>query len=148
MNNYKLSQRTRVSSAALFIFLVPAVFGCGADQSRDLPRTVPVSGEILLKGKPVLDAFLTFHPQGTGNPAFGKVDENGKFQLTTYEKGDGAVLGQHTVTVQIMPEGAVPGMEAETGKGMSIPKKYNSPATSPLKVTIKDSDNELQLTLE
>ena len=130
------------------MILLQSTSGCSSEREAEHPQTAPVTGSVTYQGNPVLDGLVTFHPQGTGNPALGNVDENGNFELTTYEKGDGAVLGEHVVTVQVMPAAAVPGMEAETGGGISIPKKYNRPETSPLKVQIKAGTNEFQLKVD
>lgn len=75
--------------------------GCGA------PNMAPVKGRVVFNGQPVADASLTFAPQGeegqkeTGKPGTGYTDENGDFELSTFKKYDGALIGTHSVTVML-----------------------------------------------
>ena len=69
--------------------------------------------------------------------------------LTTYDDGDGAVVGTHAVTVQLLPEGGLPGMEVETTGATPIPQKYADRSTSPLTAEVKPGEkNEVKLELE
>jgi hypothetical protein len=73
--------------------LVVAV-GCGDGR----PTRVPVSGRVLIDGKPLAKGLVRFVPQGA-RPSSGKLDESGQFRLTCYDGSDGAVLGKHRVQV-------------------------------------------------
>jgi hypothetical protein len=123
--------------------------GCGEDE-EDLPATAPVSGTFTYEGKPVEVGTVTFYPQGgEGNHGIAIIQagEEGKFTLTTYKTGDGAVLGSHIVTILYspFPEDVMSGKE--TGK--SLPPIYADPKTSPLKAEIKENkDNEFDFVLE
>jgi hypothetical protein len=64
----------------------------------DRPQLVPVSGMVTLDGQPVEGATVTFTPTG-GRMAIAVTDAAGKFQLTTYDTNDGALIGEHRVTV-------------------------------------------------
>jgi hypothetical protein len=44
------------------------------------------------------EADVAFTPTG-GRPATGRTDTAGRFSLTTFKTNDGAMIGQHTVTV-------------------------------------------------
>jgi hypothetical protein len=80
------------SSAAL---LAAACFlGC----SDGRPPIVPVSGQVFIDGKPLTYGSVRFSP-GDGRVSLGRIDENGRFQLTCYEPGDGAIIGTHRVAV-------------------------------------------------
>ncbi len=65
-----------------------------------------VSGVVLCEGKPVPFAKVQFNPkaaEGTksaivGKPGFAFADKDGRFVLSTYGDGDGAVIGKHVVT--------------------------------------------------
>jgi hypothetical protein len=66
------------------------------------------------------------------------VQADGTFALTTFTKGDGAPPGDYVVTVQwfrVAKDGSV--------GGNSLPKRYASPSTSPLSVTIREGKNDL-----
>ena len=73
--------------------------GCGGDA-----RVAPVLGVVTLEGEPVPDASVTFMPKEGGRPAFGITDSDGKFELTTFAAGDGAVIGSHAVAISAVDE--------------------------------------------
>lgn len=93
------------------IVLVWSFAGCGPDR----PETISVTGTVTLDGSPVSGAVVAFTPVGGGRPATGTTDGSGKFTLTTFDDGDGALPGQHLVAVT---EGsaAVEG-DPESGEG-------------------------------
>jgi hypothetical protein len=136
----------------VLLSLVVLALGCG--EKRNTPPTAPVTGKVTYKGKPVIGGTVTFNPEEAlkGNPGSGDIAEDGTYSLTTYEVGDGAVLGKHTVTVQVFPgqrggpEAALPGMESKLPS--PIPKKYADPSTSKLTFEVKEGDNVADLTLE
>lgn len=78
--------------------------GCGGSNEYE---TTPVSGVVTCQGKPVSNATVNFTPLPDasraagqrGRPALGLTDKEGRFTLTTYHDGDGAIVGKHTVTV-------------------------------------------------
>ncbi|WP_417381336.1 carboxypeptidase-like regulatory domain-containing protein [Gimesia sp.] len=116
--------------------------GCGGGGGEDLPETVAVSGVVTYQGKPVTDASIMFYPLQGRKPATGRSDTTGKFTLRTFEKDDGALPGEHQVTVnayQSTPEGV--------SMKSAIPIKYSSPTTSPLKITVTDTNPEIKLEL-
>lgn len=65
----------------------------------------PVGGTVTLDGEPITGAKVMFAPlaksgnQKSGKPAFGMLQEGGGFRLSTYRPDDGAVVGEHWVTV-------------------------------------------------
>ena len=69
------------------------MLGCGDNRGF-----VPVSGTVLIDGKPLTTGSLTVTPSA-GRPAYSQIDEQGRFSLTTYKEGDGVVRGKHLVTV-------------------------------------------------
>ena len=62
-------------------------------------------GRIVCEGQPVPHARVFFEPLQTGESAlvgkqaFAVAEADGTFVLTTYESGDGAVVGRHRVRV-------------------------------------------------
>jgi hypothetical protein len=109
--------------------------GCG----RSRTPCVPVSGQVLLDGKPVSAGFIRLIPE-KGRPASGTLDADGRFRLATYEDGDGCILGTHTVVI------SEPASDA-TKSPFPVPKKYTSLATSGYKVTIEKATDSLQIDL-
>jgi len=70
-------------------------------------------------GKPVANAVLIFSPVPSsetalesGKAASGSTDADGRYTLTTYKRGDGALIGKHRAS--IMPD--------ETGSVKCKPK--------------------------
>jgi hypothetical protein len=91
------------------------------------PTLVAVKGKITLKGQPLTKGIVRFEPDGYGRMATGEVQSDGSFVLGTYEKGDGAVVGQHRVFVT--DTGASPRKEL-------VPEKYTVPTTSKLTAAV------------
>ena len=89
---------------AAVVLLAFVAAGCGSAAGR--PKLGKVSGKVTHKGQPVTSGEVTFTPATgkggeSGNVAFGKIGADGSYDLTTFDTGDGAVLGQHIVTVRV-----------------------------------------------
>jgi len=85
------------------VCLLCLVAGCGggSDAWVDGREAVsPVTGRITLDGEPVEGAIIIVHSTTKDLSAQGRTDADGRYQLTTYEDNDGAVLGEHIVTVR------------------------------------------------
>ena len=121
--------------------------GCGDSVDPNRPKTYPVSGTVTQGGQPVADANVTFHSKDGSRGAVGVTDANGNFQLTTFTAGDGAVAGEHEVSItkydqpKITPKGdgsiGDTGDEPETpeekgaARGVSRIRKACCPRNSP-----------------
>ena len=88
--------------AAMAVCLVQA----GCRNNTPLP-TASVSGTVKTEdGKVISNGRIMFGPLDansdglSGKLARGNIDENGKFVLTTYNNGDGAVVGRHRVALK------------------------------------------------
>jgi hypothetical protein len=73
--------------------------GCS---SKKMPETIAVEGTVRLDGAPVEGARVMFSPKGNGRPAEGLTDKSGRFELTTFAPRDGALPGEHVVTVMLI----------------------------------------------
>jgi hypothetical protein len=113
--------------------------GCG--ESR-LP-TAPVQGKVLYNGKPLEFGAVRFQPE-LGPPASGFIQPDGTFELSTYKKGDGAIIGQHQVAITCF-ESQRPGFsggadeEMPLGKSL-IPQKYTQYYSSQLTREVKEEN--------
>lgn len=116
--------------------------GCSGNQDENLPSTIPVTGVVTYQGKPVPDASVMFYPAKGRKPASGKADASGKFQLSTFGKNDGAIPGEHKVTVNAY-ETTVEGVSMKS----AIPKKYTTQTSSPLTIEISDTQKVIKLDL-
>jgi hypothetical protein len=119
-----------------------------------------VSGVVTYKGQPVEGAVVAFHCNTASVPATGTTDASGRFTLTTLTPGDGAVPGEHKITIT---KNKVEGVAATGPVSMddaaksgpvnmketnSLPKRYANADVSPLKQTVaKDKPNEFKLEL-
>ena len=110
--------------------------------------THPVEGKLLVDGQPLAGATVTLYTYNPKSERYnsvcdGRTDANGRFQVTTYFRFDGAPAGEYTVTVVKRDKPAAPGAAAKN----LLPEKYSTPATTPLKVTVKEGANDLSLEL-
>src|SRR5215475_82944 len=88
-------------SAVVSLFLM--ILGCGGGAGR--PPLAKVSGKVTYAGKPVTTGSVMFTPvagsaSDSARIATGQIESDGSYSLTTFDTGDGAVLGQHLVTVE------------------------------------------------
>ena len=128
--------------------------GCGGS---DGPQPVSAGGVVTHNGKPLAGAKVVFAPDNQGRIAEGTTDEDGRFELTTFEPGDGALVAKHGVAVIARgpAKPPVPGSPAalmpddyEVVGDSLIPEKYFSAATSKLTAEVKpDGDNEFAFEL-
>lgn len=144
--------------------------GCQGESS--LP-TEYVEGVVTLDGTPVEGATVAFQPvtDGQGMSASGYTDANGVYKLTAI---GGTEEGKPAVDAGTLPgEYYVMVMKAEAETGISqeeaeesgekysaptggknpkmtyhVPKIYQNPRKSGLKVTVKEGDNEIPLELK
>ena len=111
------------------------------------PKAAKVIGVLTLDGQPASGATVKFSPsrdgESRGYPAVGITDPNGRFRLTTFEAGDGAVPGTYTVTVTLE-------VADERGEVKSlVPRRYADPGTSALTVQIeKGGENDVAFDLK
>jgi hypothetical protein len=74
-------------------------WGCGAGGGGARTALIPVKGKVTYKGQPVAKGRIKFAPDGYGRPAYGRLQSDGTFSLTTDREGDGVIVGPHRVTV-------------------------------------------------
>jgi hypothetical protein len=123
--------------------------GCGGGQPKRKP-VFPVRGELYVNGQPAGGAMVSFVPAGErDNPramrSQGKAGADGVFQLTTYDKDDGAPEGDYVVTVYW--PGARParpgGDEEETLPPDRLQLRFATPAGSVLRARVAGKPTRL-----
>lgn len=145
-------------SAALLLAAVVAAAGCGEGR----PELAPVEGVVSFAGKPVEQGIITFYP-AAGRPATGSLGPGGRYRLTTYESGDGALVGAHKVVIEAaIVRNATPPpksfaeevSQSQVARPAAAPKvewlapeKYSQIATSDLQAEVKPGDNVIDFNL-
>jgi len=123
----------------LLVFVATTAFVMVGCSDGRLER-VPVSGTVLIDGKPVPHGSIRFVPMN-GRPAEGRLDENGRFTLSCFKDNDGTVLGPHKIAVygyeQVNP----------SEKRWHAPKSYTNPETSGLQQEIVGPTEDLEINL-
>lgn len=125
-----------------FLFLAMCGFvslGCGGDTR---PPTFPVKGKLLVDGKPAHEAFIWFHPADPkGQRSSAQADDKGDFQISSFTSGDGAPVGDFTLTFE-WPEKSGAFKTQFEGPDR-LRGKYKDISTSSHKVTIDKQGKDL-----
>jgi len=139
-----LDWQTWILSAGLTA-LAGVLAGCGSTPHSEIP-TASVAITVTHGGEAVTDGQVDLNNDQTGLGAGGELDGEGKVVLSAVP------LGEYTVTV--LPPDADPlppesGRPAKGSKPASrIPAKVRNPRTSPLKVQVKDEENDFRFDLK
>jgi len=108
--------------------------GCGGASGPDV-ELHPVTGEIVLDGKPLADARVTYTPKSGGKSASAMTDAAGKYVLDYMEGNSGVPAADYSVSVSTYRAGEL--ADGETGPPPSpekIPVTYNKKTTLSAKV--------------
>ncbi len=127
--------------AHLLAALAGPVAGCSSS-TMPLARA---TGTITIEGQPIAGAKVVFRPEA-GPAASGETDTKGRFVLSTYQSGDGAVIGHHSVVVVPKLPGVMltPGQEpnAPPAPTVIIPAQYQRADSSGLVAEVAQSAND------
>ncbi len=134
-----------VSIWVIVLTVLLAINGCGRS---DLPTRARVEGSVTFEGQPLNNGTISFVPDRnrgtTGRSATGVIGPDGRFQLRSFEKDDGALVGFHRVQIESwanVPEPPLPnsdGLPQEPRPPKSaIPRRYNDAMTSGLTAEVK-----------
>lgn len=152
------ARRPRALSC-LALLLAIAISGCGARDDR--PPTYAAGGVVLFRGQPQAGAQVSFLAYGASRAALGTTDNEGKFTLSTFAPGDGAVAGEHFAAVSLPPSTPPIQSYAESdyaatmqahrqavAQNSQLPPRYANPRTSGLRFTISaEGPNQFRLEL-
>jgi len=141
-----------VLRVSLILVMVSVVAGgCSRTQedkwTRARPKTIRVTGQVKKNGSPVEEAKVVFHSNSPVNgivySAFGYTNARGRFSLQTFRDGDGAVAGEHRVTVEkTVWEQPAPAKEADIApppmETSFLPDAYRSTKTSGLTAEVTE----------
>lgn len=99
-----------------------------------------MAGRVVIDGRPLEQGNVRVHPPGD-RAATGKLGPNGQFTLSTYELGDGCVVGNHPVSINAME------VVNSTTLRWHTPKEYRESATSGLSIDVTEPTNDLEIQL-
>ena len=132
---------------------------------------------VTIDGQPIADAIVSFLPDDGQNPANGSTDASGRYELTSFTRGDGAMEGSFRVTiVKYEKEGEdKPAVSAEkpaaaeaeteetgnedyvpagmvvsqfdTGPKNLLPKQYADQQETPLTAAVRPEENSIDFNL-
>jgi len=129
----------RLFPTVLLLF-VSLLNGCGRG---DRPLLAPVSGTVTYNGQPLARGRIVFFPD-KGRPASGKILDGKILEVSTFDQGDGAMVGHHKIQIASFVR-EPRGMEIVP---WAIPEHYGKAATSDLTAEIiAGKPNELRLEL-
>jgi hypothetical protein len=148
--------RKSIVRGSLLAVSVAVVAGCGGgDEGPQIEKqpTVPVTGILTYRGKPVGDASVTFFSLDGKVAPYGKTDAAGTFNLSTYGSQDGAPPGKYKVTAAVSGVKEIePGVLDDEPKGgfkSPIPVKYSNSQTTDILVEVKETGkNEIVIDLK
>lgn len=119
------------------------IAGC----SKSPYELAPVEGRVTIDGAPMPIGKVMFAPTAKegnlnpGKPAFGAIQPDGSFKLSTYDDGDGAVVGVHWVTIY-RGDGITP--TGSTAKPIPVFDRFTVPQT---KTVVAGQDNRVEIQL-
>jgi len=149
-----LFRNVNLLTSCVMILGLALLVGCGPSG----PPLGKVSGTVTLDGEPLAQGSISFEVPGV-RTATGKIANGQIVEVTTFETGDGAPVGEATVTISSVEEAepSAPAPEASTDAPAEdnlmkeynyiTPTKYANPETSGLSATINDGDNTLSFEL-
>ena len=134
--------------------------GCGPSY----PETAEVRGRVTYQGKPLPEGRILFWPP-EGRPAMAEIGPDGSYSLTTFVTGDGAIPGEHRVTIKatrvhfneagadIPRRDVAPGGESPSERSTEpvvewlVPRIYERAESSPLKAAVRPGQNTINFDL-
>jgi hypothetical protein len=129
-----------------------AAAGCS---SKPNERPVfKVSGRLTYAGKPMSKAEISFYPVDPNDrsvPSHGIADDNGRYQLRTYRRDDGAPAGDCVVTITWpgpRPKRFAPSdPDGDALAPDRLRNAYSRAAATKLRATVREEDNVIDFNL-
>ena len=147
----------RLGLCGLLGSLLWSISGCGDD---GFGRRYRVSGRVTRQGQPLTKGTVNYLPVDaqTGHPATGEIQPDGTYTLTTKDPGDGALVGDYRVTINLvevddsrlekMP-GGIPRLDQPNKVQVKslVPPKFSDPGQTGLKAKVESHSNTVDLDL-
>lgn len=132
----------RLCGFALFLILLTS--GCGSSAGNQKLPVVKADGTVSIPDMDTSGLSLIFIPETENSPnGWTKVGPDGKFEVSTYEAGDGAVVGTYKVIVS----GGDGPMEEDDPRMARIPAEFKNRTKSSwnVEVTADPESNHFDL---
>jgi hypothetical protein len=137
--------------------LLWSISGCGGDE---FGRCYRVSGRVTREGLPLTRGTVNYLPVDArkGHPATGEIQPDGTYMLTTKDPGDGALVGDYRVTIDLvdvedsrlerMP-GGIPRLDPPNTVQVNslVPPKFSDPNLTVLKAKVESHSNTVDFDL-
>lgn len=138
-------------SALLSLLVLPLLAGCGCNNISG----VNVKGVVYHKGVPVRGMLMFFGTESSPHPVWGTTDADGRFELQGQAGSTSIPRGNYTVWVAYDPAPTDPGAMIMSSEVIQDPPglkemlaKYGRRETSPLKIEVSGSVDDLRLDLD
>jgi hypothetical protein len=146
-----MSKTTSVGLCCLPALLALSVAGCGGSEGD----FAPVKGTITLDGEPLDGAKVEFdidtgelaYGRSLGSTAYGLTDANGRYELKTTHKQEGALVGKHIVRITTRRM-TVDAEGKEVLNPERLPPKFNLSSELTAEVTSGSNTIDFDLNLE
>lgn len=131
----------------VMIVALTAVGGC----QKSAFEVAPVRGKVSMAGQPLSQGKVMFAPVSgadsgvAGKAAVGLIQPDGSFALTTYAEGDGAVIGEHWVTVFVPKQS--PTAAAGLPEAAAADVEFKRIAVPTRQVVVAGQDNQIEIQL-
>lgn len=119
--------------------------GCSS-YHRSYSNPTPVRGRVILaNGQPVNSGRVVLYAEVLSHTpeVSGELDTNGRFVLSTFAKGDGAIPGKYKVVID--PTSYKSG-SPKTNR--NVPKKFTDATTTDLHIDVNQGENVVDLILK
>lgn len=122
--------------------------GCGKKDEPFRKETIPVTGQILVDGQPpgspIQIACHDLNGMDQEHPSVSQAnsDNDGKFEISTYETGDGVPPGDYALT---FTWGEFNMVSMSFGGPDKLKKRYNDAEKSEVRFQVKSGDEPLDL---
>jgi hypothetical protein len=134
--------------AAIAVVLVTACVAAGCNSSG----LYPVEGQVNWKdgspAKELAGSLIFFNLAEKETTASGIIKPDASFTVGTNKPDDGALVGEHVVTIIEVGRQSVGGAESGALAPAKVDTKYMTPNTSDLRATVKPGANKITLTVE
>ena len=115
-----MTSRFACKLSLLALLISPLLVASGCDKG---PELAPVTGVVLLDGKPLPNATIEFQPDD-GSPSFATTGEDGSYELMFTRDRKGAMPGKHRISIRT--EGNVVDADGSERKVREmLPAKYH-----------------------